>query len=493
MSERLRAALLAALVAAGALALSRGTVVPGLAWNDELVYAAAGRHAADGQGPLSSFYHPDAIVEGGLPQPDVHMPGQALLLGAAFRLLGPREGVAVATSAVAFLLAAALVGWTCARWGVAAGLGGGALFALFPPHAPFAHTAMAEPALLLTTAAFAAVWLGALARPGIGRAVALAAVLAVGATQRETFLVYAAPAAWAVARWPRRERWRGAVAGGGALAAYLALVFLPFYRARASHPHVLTDALVDGTGLGAVIARSVRENLAALPFVPREAWQWVYLLQLAALVAAVVVTRRAADERRALAWLAVWGMATTWLGVALVYPLADWRVVRVLMPVAVPAVMVVGAALARAKRPAGAAAAAAITAVSVAAAVSIGRDRRFNLDFGRAYSAFLQATLAERPPVVVATKAYRYGWDAYPVSVVVWEATDLKRVRAVAERVRVDAIVVREEERRRFLRGLEDGAYGRGYALVSAAPFHGRYHVYAATDAASSPATGARE
>jgi hypothetical protein len=456
--------------------------VPGLAWNDELVYAAAARHVADGHGPVSSFYHPDAIVEGGLPQPDVHMPGQALLLGAAFRLLGPREEVAVATSAVAFVLAAAVVAWACTRWGTAGALAAAGLFVLFPPHAAFAHTAMAEPALCLTTAVFTALWLGCRDRPGVGRAVALGVVLAAGATQRETFLVYALPAAWAIARWPAGLRWRGALAGGGALAAYLAFVFVPFYMARASHPHVLTDVLqAGGSGIARVVARNVRDNLAALPFAPREAWQWVYLVQLLAVAAALLLARRATDERRPLAGLAAWGLATTWIGVALFYPLGDWRVVRVVMPVVVPAIAVVGASLAAsARKRVALTLTAAVLAVSVMATVSIGRDRRFNLDFGRDYAAFLSRTLRKRPAVVVATKAYRYGWEAYPVAVVVWEATDLKRVRAVATRVPVDAIVVREEEERRFLRGEEDGAYNAAYALASTVPFHGRYHLYVA-------------
>jgi hypothetical protein len=462
--------------------VSREVAVPGLAWNDELVYAAAGRHVADGDGPVSSFYHPDAIVERGLPQPDVHMPGQAMLLGAAFRVLGPHEDVAVATSAVAFVLAAAVVAWACTRWGTAGGLGAAGLFVLFPPHAAFAHTAMAEPALGLTTAAFTALFLGALDRPSVARAVALAAVLAAGATQRETFLVYGLPAVWVIARWPVRERWRGALAGGGLLAAYLGCVFVPLYRARASHPHVLTDVLqAGGTGIARVMARNVRDNLAALPFAPREAWQWVYLVQLLSVAAALLLAWRARDERRPLAGLAVWGLATTWIGVALFYPLADWRVVRVLMPVVVPAIAVVGASLvASARKRTALALASAVLAVSVPATVSIGRDRRFNLDFGREYAAFLSRTMRKRPSVVVATKAYRYGWEAYPVAVVVWEATDLKRVRAVATRVPVDAIVVREEEERRFLRGQEDGAYNCAYALASAVPFHGRYHLYVA-------------
>lgn len=483
MNDRVRAALCGALVALAALLVTREVAVPGLAWNDELVYAAAGRHVADGQGPQSSFYHPDAIVERGLPQPDVHMPGQALLLGAAFRLFGPREGVAVGTSACAFVLAAALVGAACARWGFAAALSAAGLVSLFPPHAAFAHTAMAEPALLLATAAFVAVWLAALERSHAWRAAALAVVLVAGALHRETFLVYAVPAAWAVARWPSRERWRGALAGGTVLAAGGALVLLPLYRARASHPHVLTDALTSGTGLLAVVAGSLRDNVASLPLVPREAWQWVYLLQLLAVVAAAVVAWRARDQRRALAGLAVWGAATTWLGVALVYPLADWRVVRVMMPVVLPALAVVGSALSRARR-AAASGLVAVAAVAVAATVSIGRDRRANLEFGRAYAEFLRTALPVGVSVLVATKAYRYGWEAYPVSVVVWEATDLKRVRAVANRLRVDAIVVREEEERRFLNGMEDGAYDCRYALASAAPFHGRYHAYVAREPA---------
>jgi 4-amino-4-deoxy-L-arabinose transferase-like glycosyltransferase len=493
-SARVRVALCAALFAGLALVCSRGIVVPGLVWSDELVYAAAGRHVADGHGPVSSFYHPDAIAERGLPQPDVHMPGQALLLGAAFRLLGPREDVAVATSALAFVLSAALVAWTCTRRGTAAALAAAALFVLFPPQAPFAHTAMAESALCLTTVVFATLWLGSLEDARPARAIALALVLAVGATQRETFLVYAAPAAWAIARWPTRQRWRGGLLGGGVLLAYLVLVFLPFYRARAAHPHVLTDALqTDGSRFASVIAGNLRDNLASLPLVPREAWQWVYLLQLFSFAAALAIARWARDERRPLAWLAVWGVATTWIGVALFYPLADWRAVRVLMPVVVPAIAVVGSSLVGpwARRPGRdlwrPLVAAGVLAVSIGAMLALGRDRRFHLDFGRDYAAFLAATLPQRPAVVVATKAYRYGWEAYPVAVVVWEATDLKRIRTVEQSVPVDAIVIREEERRRFLRGMEDGAYGRGYARASAAPFHGRYHAYVTCSARPGP------
>jgi len=84
--------------------------------------------------------------------------------------------------------------------------------------------------------------------------------------------------------------------------------------------------------------------------------------------------------------------------------------------------------------------------------------------------------------VMVAAKAYRYGWDAYPVAIVVWDATDLKSVRLVEQALPVDAIVVRREERRRFLRGLEDGAYRRAFAPAPTEVFHDRYQVYLATD-----------
>ena len=125
-----------------------------------------------------------------------------------------------------------------------------------------------------------------------------------------------------------------------------------------------------------------------------------------------------------------------------------------------------------------------VAAVAVSSLGWLGRERARDDAFGRAYSDFLvRSTAGHDVRVMVAAKAYRYGWDAYPVAVVVWDATDLRRVRLVEQALPVDAIVVRREERRRFLRGLEDGAYRRAFAPAATEPFHDRYQVYLAVGA----------
>jgi 4-amino-4-deoxy-L-arabinose transferase-like glycosyltransferase len=490
-----RTGAIAALLGGAALGITSVRAVPGLAWNDELVYAVAGRHVADGHGPLSSFYHPDAIVMSGFPLRDVHMPGHALMLGAAFRLLGPSESAAILVSRLAFLGALLLLAETVRRrWGDRSALLASLLFVLFPPDAAFAHTAMSESVLTLLSIAFLALFLAARERPSVWRAVALALLLGVGAVHHETFLVYVPAAAWVVARWPQPARTRGLIAGGGLLAACLALVALPLYRARAPYPHALTDVFLAADSpahLALTLVRNVLGNLRALPLWPVEAWQRNHALQWVALLAAVAVGLRAGGERRLVAGLAVLGFLGTWLLLAPVYPIADWRAVRVFMHAMPPALAVIADALGA--RPANGwrpwhalrlLAPAAVLAVAAGSLSEIGRDRALNDDFGRAYSEYLaRSTAGADVRLLVAPKAYRYGWDAYPVAIVVWEATDLKRVRQVEQLLPVDAIVVRKEERHRFLRGLQDGAYRRGFRPAPGEPFGGRYQVYLASDA----------
>jgi 4-amino-4-deoxy-L-arabinose transferase-like glycosyltransferase len=488
---RARAVAIAALMGLAALWIASRRAVPGLCWNDELVYAAAGRHVADGHGPLSSFYHPDAITARGFPLPDVHMPGHAFVLGTAFRLGGATESVAILTSRLAFLgTVMLLAGALCRRWGERSALAAALLFLLFPPDAAFAHTAMSESVLTLLSTGFLALVLAARERPSLAHAIALALLLGVGVIHHETFLVYAPAAAWVVTRWPQPARTRGLLVGAGVLGACL-LAAVPLYLDRAPHPHALSDVLLSGESTverAGTMTQNLLANLRGLPFWPDEAWKLNHALQWLAVIAAGVIGFRAGGERRAVAALAILGFVGTWLLLALVYPLGDWRAVRVFMHAMPAALAVIADALARRPAPGWRARDAlrvlAPAGVLAAAAVSlsaIGRDRAFNDGFGRAYAAFLsRSTAGHDVRLVVATKAYRYGWDAYPVAVVVWEATDLKRVRAVEQTLPVDAIVVRREEKRRFVRGLLDGAYRRAFSPAPTEPFHGRYEVYLA-------------
>ena len=489
-----RAAACALALGLAALALTRTPAVPGLVWNDELVFAAAGRHVADGHGPLSSFYHPLAIAARGFPQADVHMPGQAFVLGAAFRLAGATETVAILTSRLAFLGTLVLLAWTIGtRWGERSGVAAAALFALFPPDAVFAHTAMSESVFTLISTGFLALFLGARERPSVARAAAMALVLGAGAIHHETVLAYLPAAVWAITRWPARTRNRGLLAGALVLGACL-LVATPFYLARAPHPHVLSEFLISEESpaeRAGTLTQNVLANLRGLPFPPREPWERNHALQWLAVAAAAAIGLHRGGARREVAALSVLGFLATWGVLALFYPIGEWRAVRIFMHAMPPALAVVADALVarptagwrrrdawRLLVPAG------IAVVAVSSLTTLGRERARDDAFGRAYSDFLVSSTAGRDVrVVVAAKAYRYGWDAYPVAVVVWDATDLRRVRLVEQALPVDAIVVRKEERRRFLRGLEDGAYRRAFAPAATEPFHDRYQVYLAVGA----------
>jgi 4-amino-4-deoxy-L-arabinose transferase-like glycosyltransferase len=488
-----RAAAFAAALGLAALEVARTRAVPRLVWNDELVYAAAGRHVADGHGPLSSFYHPLAIAERGFPQPDVHMPGQAFVLGAAFRIAGPTDAVAVLTSRIAFLGAAMILAWAIARrWGEGPALAAAALFVLFPPDAAFAHTAMSESVFTLLTTVLLALLMGGRDRPSLSLAAALGLVLGLGAFHHETILVYVPAAAWVVSRWPPPVRRRALLTGAACLGACL-LAAAPSYLARAPHPHVLSEFLISEetpAQRAGTVTQNVLANLRGLPVWPREAWEWNHALQWLAMIAAVVVGIRKGGERRQVAALSALGFLGTWMVLALFYPIGDWRAVRIFMHAMPPALAVIADALVarpaagwRARHALRLLAPAGVTAVAVSSLGAIGRDRASNDQFGMAYSDFLARSTAGRDVrVMVAAKAYRYGWDAYPVAVVVWDATDLKSVRLVEQLLPVDAIVVRREERRRFLRGLQDGAYRRAFEQAPTEPFHDRYQVYLAAD-----------
>ena len=151
------------------------------------------------------------------------------------------------------------------------------------------------------------------------------------------------------------------------------------------------------------------------------------------------------------------------------YPLSDWRTVRQFTFALPPAMVVVaGAALASGRSlPAVGLRCAALAVFLFIAADShrtLIRSRRATLAAQSDYSRFLANALRPyHPRLIIAPAAYRYGWDTYPVSVVVWDATDLPGTRAVDNTVRVDAVVVDKEKRRSFLGKIERGAYRGQY------------------------------
>lgn len=469
------------------LLLAYLTGCPGLVWSDEVVYAVVGRNIQEGRGPLSNFYHPDAIVAGGFPLRDVHLPAHAYLIGLSFALFGAREWAALVPNQVAFLLGGVVL-FDVARRTVGRRAAFAAIvFYLFPPQPTFAHTAMSEPTLVLVAVVFLWLWVRCRDRPRPALAALLGAVLALGAAHRESFLVFLPAAVYAVWLCPRPERGRAAAAFAIVFLVGMALVFWPWHAARPRIPHtgfaLLAEAGEPGR-LWTAIRDTATTNLTAFVSSAEQGWRRVCALQVATVLVTALVGLRAGGVRRELAALAAWSYLATFVVMFVSYPLSDWRAVRQFMFTLPPAFIVVAdAALARRGLLHGIAlrwAAPALVLFTTADAHAVlTRGRRAALATQREYSALLADLLRPYGPrLIIAPAAYRYGWDMYPVSVVVWDATDLPRTKAVDHAVRIDAIVVQKEARRLFLSKLERGAYRGQYREANRGRSDERYAVF---------------
>ena len=476
-AETLASVAVVLLLGAAALALALAAGLPrGLAWSDEIAYAVAARHITDGDGPVSSFVHPDSILAGGLPQRDVHMPGHQYLLAAGFLVLGPSEWAARAVGQAAFLLAGVLVFFTglLLRDRVA-GLWAAALFCSFPGVAGYGASAMSEATLLPLVAGWWLLWLAA---SRDGRPIAaggMGLLLAVTATHHETALALLLPALFALWRWPPEARRRAALQFAAGFLPWMAVVFWPMYRARAPYPHFLSymgDAVRE-TGSLRPVLENVSRNLQ--PWARLDVGFAVYAMIVACTAAAVAVTwRRPGLARR----LAIWNalvFVSTFVVLAPVHVLRGWSPVRMFLVMLPPALAVLGASL-----PAGATrlrrhalpalALLAFVGVSIPANAWLARDRRDEDEPGRAHSAFIRAHTADAAPrVVVAARGYRYGWDAYPVTVIVVDVDGL-RLRALGKRVAIDAVVTP-----RATPFFLDELRQHGFERVSETAYDGRY------------------
>lgn len=488
LPQPLRDGLLVAALGVGVLLLAHLTGCPGLVWSDEVVYAVVGRNIQEGRGPLSNFYHPDAIVADGFPLRDVHLPAHAYLIGLSFAVFGTREWAALVPNQIAFLLGGVVLFDVARRTvGRRSAFAAAIVFYLFPPQPTFAHTAMSEPTLVLVAVVALWLWVRCRDQPRKGVAALLGGLIAVGAAHRESFLVFLPAAVYAVWRWPRPERGRAAAAFAIVFLVGMALVFWPWHVARPRIPHTGFALLAEAGQphrLWTAIGDTATANLTAFVSSAEHGWRRVCTLQAATVLVAALVGLRAGGVRRDLAVLAAWSYLATFVVMFVSYPLSDWRAVRQFMFTLPPAFIVAAdAALARRGMLDGIAlrwAAPALLLFATADAHAIlTRSRRAALAVQREYASLLADVLRPYGPrLIIAPAAYRYGWDMYPVAVVVWDATDLPRTKAVDHALRVDAIVVQKEARRLFLSKLERGAYRGQYREVNRGRSDERYAVF---------------
>ncbi|HXY38020.1 MAG TPA: glycosyltransferase family 39 protein [Vicinamibacteria bacterium] len=426
-----------------ALAVSQWPGPPRLAWSDEIVYAAMARNIAAGRGAISSFYDARSIAERSYPLGDVHMPGHALLLSAAFAALGPREIAAPLVPALAFVAAGAVL-WHAARRVVSppAALACALALYVFPSLARYASSAMAETAVVFLACLHLVAWWRALERPTSGRLATLGLLLGVGATVRESFLALLVPSLLLVWRLERGRRLRAGAWLAGPLAVYLVLVFLPLSRARAPHPFYLEELLARPTRADVVraFADNTLTNLRALAWPgPEEATRHAAALLVVALAASLVLLRRGGPRRLAATYLLL-ALVSTVLPLAVAYKLWGWSGLRSLLLLA-PATLVCAAAIveelpsAGLRRACTAVALLALVATSAFLDRRLVADRRQELEAGEEQARAIEAALAcPGPHVVVAEEAFRYGWRR-PDAVVVWEGRlDEAALSAVAAR-----------------------------------------------------------
>jgi CubicO group peptidase (beta-lactamase class C family) len=429
-----------------ALVVARAHSPRGLVWSDEIVYAVVARNIAEGHGPVSSFVHPDSILARGLPLADVHLPAHAYLLSVGMRLLGPGERVPEAVGSVAFVLAALAV-FALGRMLAddAAGVWAAALFAFFPSTAAYGASGMSEATFFPLVAGWWLVWCVALRDRRAWQAGALGLALALTATHHETALALLLPAAFALWRWPSEGRRSAALAFAAGFLPWMALVFWPLYRARAPYPHVVS-----------FVMDSVRETGSLRPFadtVARNLQPWshpgvglaLYAFIVACAVAAVALSWHRRDLGRSLAAWTALVMAATFVVLAPLHVLRGWIPVRMFVVLIPPALAVIACGLASrrsrlARQGPPAIVLAVCLALSVPANAWLARDRREHADEGRAYSVFVRQHVPAAARVVIAERAYRYGWDAYPVTVIDVDVDGL-RFEALAKRTEIDAVV----------------------------------------------------
>jgi hypothetical protein len=422
--------LLVLAIALAVLALARLTGGPArLGWSDEIVYAVMGRNVASGRGLISNFYDARAIAARGFPLGDVHMPGHALLLAAAIASSGPQESSALAIPALAFVVAGAVLWRVCGRVaGPRAAMAAAAALLVFPSLPRYASSAMAELPVVLVAAVHLLVFWRALERPTGARLLALAAVVCIGATLRESLLALLVPSLLVLGRVPPGRRSRMAAVFLGTLAGYLALVWWPLNRARAPFPFYLAQ-LLDEPGLQpslAALARNALANARTLSWPAPHPEQWTLsVLVLVALASPLALVRRH-GRAGLLATYTLTAAVATIVPLAFTYTFESWTGLRSALPLAPAAIATLAVLVESIGRPAlrrgcSAAAFGVLLAGSALADRALVLDRAAEYDEGEGEAREIEAAFGCRGAhVLVAREAFRYGWRNFPATVV-WQ------------------------------------------------------------------------
>jgi len=458
-----------------------------LVWPDETVYAVVGRNIAAGRGPISNFYVARSIREAGVPLGDVHMPGHAFTLGAAFWLLGTNESIAFIPNEISFVLTGVIL-FNLSRllFGAAAGVVTALLFYLFPGTGAYAMTTMSELTLMPISALYLLTWCRSLGSCRPAFPVALAVLLGLGAIHHETFLALVPSALYALWLWPRGARRRGLLAFIVTLTLCLTLVVWPLRQTLAPHPHWLSTVLAEKDKVHAVGTMLLRNLRALVPFGGRAdgmgAVQSAYNTELVAFLLALVVALRHPGPARRLALFSLFHFAATLGGVIAIYPLWDANGYRLFMACLPGALVALGFALTQLQP---------VQVRGVVVALGLGllgwlaaathldfaRGREEWLDYKVGYAdALRQHLCGRRPSFVVAPGAFRYGWEDYPVNVILSSpygpgpALQVSELAALQRAVPLDLIALPKREAPAMSLLVTQRAFSRPYRLDTREP-----------------------
>ncbi len=451
-----------------ALALSYQLGFPRIAWSDEVYYTVVARNLIEHGSLHTTLYLPEAIVRGGYPLRDVHIPGYMILLALPIAIFGPTDAVMMLPSQVAYLLSGVLVFWAGRRlFSTVVGYTSAVAFFVYPLFFHFANTAMAELSLALIALLYFVVWVMALEHPRLYQSIGLATLLIVGVLVRETFLIFLPSALYVLWRWPSTTRQRAGILFGLSFLILLAGVVYPLSLNRSYYPNNFTQVLELGDPQ--LIAKGFFDNfvlqisryLGSLDIFPQD---YIQLIQSIIVLLGVVSLVRFKKTQKAVAGYFLFAYVGTLLFISTFYSGTGWRGLRNLMMTLPPGLILLNGLffslwwkwiryslfLAQFVL---------FSVFTWYAMESFVADRVefYKKEYPKA-QIIAENINAYHPQVVMGYKPWLYDWEYFPVNVI-WRLPDsLETMQTIQQHVTIDAIVVDNlAQRDQIIRASQEG------------------------------------
>jgi 4-amino-4-deoxy-L-arabinose transferase-like glycosyltransferase len=439
-------------ITALALIVSYRMGFPRIAWSDEVLYAVVARNLVEHGSLQTTLYYPEAIVRGGYPLRDVHMPGYMLLLALPVALFGPTDAALMLPSRVAFLLSGLLIYWLGKQlFSPAVGYASVVAFCAYPVFFNYANTAMVELALVLIALLYFGVWVAALDGPRLYQGVVLAVLLAMGILVRETFFVFLPAALYAVWRWPGETRRRASLLFAASFLVLLAGVVYPLSQGRSYYPNSFSNVL--DMGDLRLIANGFLDNfsLQASRYI-REFDNFpedhVRTIQAIIVLLGLVALLRFQKKGREAAGYFLLASLVAWLFLSIFFTSNGWRGLRQLMMTLPPGLILLNG-LVFSLRPTWVRLGLFGTQLALfcvftwftAQALTADRADHYKEDYAEA-RILAENIGAYHPHMVLAYRPWLYALQFFPVNVIYRWPDSLGTWQGIQQHVVIDAIVV---------------------------------------------------